>query len=103
VGLLFLDHRFTIPNFPSRMLSYMEYSMPILACPAPTPAVGRVIVEGGFGWWCESGDVEGFNRLVCKVCSDELHIKGGRGGSFLTNNYTAARAYDIITNKVIEK
>lgn len=28
VGLIFLDRRFTIPNFPSRMLSYLEYKMP---------------------------------------------------------------------------
>ena len=26
VGLIFLDYRFTIPNFPSRLLSYMEYN-----------------------------------------------------------------------------
>ena len=25
VGLIFLDYRFTIPNFPSRLLSYLEY------------------------------------------------------------------------------
>ena len=24
VGMIFLDHRFTIPNFPSRLLSYMQ-------------------------------------------------------------------------------
>ena len=28
VGLIFLDRRFTIPNFPSRLLSYMQASMP---------------------------------------------------------------------------
>lgn len=31
VGLVFLDWRFTIPNFPSRTLSYLDFGMPILA------------------------------------------------------------------------
>ena len=29
VGLILLDPRFTIPNFPSRLLTYMEFSMPV--------------------------------------------------------------------------
>ncbi|MBU1019812.1 MAG: glycosyltransferase family 4 protein, partial [Firmicutes bacterium] len=31
VGLIFLDPRFTIPNFPSRLLSYMQSGMPVIA------------------------------------------------------------------------
>ena len=31
VGLLFLDGRYSIPNFPSRLLSYCESSIPILS------------------------------------------------------------------------
>ena len=30
VGLILLDHRFTIPNFPSRLLSYMQAKLPVL-------------------------------------------------------------------------
>ena len=30
VGLIFLDKRFTIPNYPSRLLSYLENRMPVL-------------------------------------------------------------------------
>ena len=32
VGLIFLDYRFTIPNFPSRLLGYMQAHLPVLAC-----------------------------------------------------------------------
>ena len=31
VGMIFLDHRFTIPNFPSRLLGYMQAGLPVLA------------------------------------------------------------------------
>ena len=30
VGMIFLDHRFTIPNFPSRLLSYMQSCLPVI-------------------------------------------------------------------------
>ncbi|MBR5539197.1 MAG: glycosyltransferase family 4 protein, partial [Clostridia bacterium] len=54
VGMIFLDHRFTIPNFPSRLLSYMQAKIPVLACTDPNTDVGKVIEEGNFGVWCES-------------------------------------------------
>ena len=50
VGMIFLDHRFTIPNFPSRLLSYMQAGIPVVAVTDPNTDVGRVIVDGGFGW-----------------------------------------------------
>ncbi|HBL49868.1 MAG TPA: hypothetical protein DDZ65_06455, partial [Firmicutes bacterium] len=57
VGLIFLDRRFTIPNFPSRILPYMQASMPVLAATDVNTDVGKVIKEGCFGFWCESGDL----------------------------------------------
>lgn len=64
VGLIFLDHRFTIPNFPSRLLAYMQAKLPVLACTDPNTDIGKVITEGGFGWWCESDDVESFYYTI---------------------------------------
>ena len=60
VGMIFLDHRFTIPNFPSRLLNYMQAKVPVLACTDPNTDIGKVIEEGGFGWWCESNDAVAF-------------------------------------------
>lgn len=64
VGLIFLDHRFTIPNFPSRLLSYMQAKIPVLAVTDPNTDIGTVIVDGGFGWWCESNDKRTFYEKV---------------------------------------
>ena len=49
VGLIFLDHRFTIPNYPSRLLSYLEYKMPIICCTDPNTDIGRIAEENGYG------------------------------------------------------
>ena len=68
VGMIFLDHRFTIPNFPSRILSYMQAKIPVLAVTDPNTDIGKVIVTGGFGWWCESNDLQGFCKCIsCTV------------------------------------
>ncbi len=64
VGLIFLDHRFTIPNFPSRLLSYMQAGLPVLACTDKNTDIGTVIIEGGFGVWCESDDEQGFKESL---------------------------------------
>lgn len=69
VGLIFLDHRFTIPNFPSRLLAYMQAKLPVLAATDPNTDIGKVIVDGGFGWWCESNDSNEFYSLVNQIIS----------------------------------
>jgi len=97
VGLIFLDRRFTIPNFPSRLLSYMQASMPVLAATDINTDIGKVIESGSFGCWCESVDVDKFNQLVNKLCDEELRIGLGRNArDYLENNYTAKHSYEII-------
>ena len=44
VGMIFLDHRFTIPNFPSRLLSYMQAKIPVLACTDVNTDIGKIAV-----------------------------------------------------------
>lgn len=66
VGLIFLDYRFTIPNFPSRLLSYMTAKLPVLACTDPNTDIGKIIIDGEFGWWCNSNDLKEFHECVKK-------------------------------------
>ncbi len=95
VGMIFLDHRFTIPNFPSRLLSYMQAKLPVLACTDPNTDIGKVIVEGGFGWWCESDDVDGFTKTVSEAAAD-ASAKGEMSSAYLTAHYSARQGYEII-------
>ena len=50
VGMIFLDHRFTISNFPSRLLACLQAGVPTLACTDPNTDVGKVVTEGDFGY-----------------------------------------------------
>lgn len=97
VGLIFLDYRFTIPNFPSRLLSYMQASIPVLAATDVNTDIGEIIEEGCFGYSCESNDVNKFNHLVTKLCDEKLRLKLGKNArNYLEEKYTSRHSYQII-------
>lgn len=97
VGMIFLDHRFTIPNFPSRLLSYMQAKMPVLACTDPNTDIGEIIVENGFGWWCESNDAVAFGKMIDEVCTADKDKMGQNAWEYLKQEYAAEKGYQIIT------
>ncbi|MEK4530982.1 glycosyltransferase family 4 protein [Solibacillus sp. FSL K6-1554] len=99
VGLIFLDHRFTIPNFPSRLLSYMHASMPVLAATDTSTDIGQVIEQGKFGLWSESNNVEQFNKQINQFVNSNLREKMGKNSRlYLEQNYTSKHTYEIIMN-----
>lgn len=98
VGLVFLDKRFTIPNFPSRLLSYLENGMPVIAATDIATDLGTVLEDNRIGFWLESGDTERFNEYVDRFVANPSIIQemGGRGYNYLKNNYSVDHSYNII-------
>lgn len=98
VGLIFLDRRFTIPNFPSRLLSYLENSMPVLLATDTNCDMGRIAETEGFGLWAESGDLDSFMANMRRIASDPTLIEnmGRKGNSFFLANYTTSCVADNI-------
>lgn len=96
VGLIFLDRRFTVPNFPSRLLSYMQAGVPVLACTDENSDVGAEIVKAGFGWSCRSDDVQAFNACARKAALEACEDMSRREIEMLQTEYSAARSYEII-------
>ena len=99
VGLIFLDHRFTIPNFPSRMLAYLQAHLPIIAATDPNTDVGKTIEEGLFGWWCESDNINHFCLKVKDAMNSDLMEMGENGFRFLIDHYQVKDTYRIIAQK----
>ena len=94
VGMIFLDHRFTIPNFSSRVLSYMQAKIPVLACTDSNTDIGKIIEEAGFGSWCESNDVNGFVECVNKIM--QIQSVAEKEWNYLNKYYSTRNGYDII-------
>lgn len=101
VGMIFLDHRFTIPNFPSRLLSYMSAQLPIIAATDSYSDVGKTIVDGEFGWWCESNNVSSFSEIVNTALLSDLDKMGKNAFEYLEKNYSVERAYNLIMEAFI--
>lgn len=96
VGLIFLDHRFTIPNYPSRILSYMENKMPVLCATDSNTDIGKIAEENGYGYWCESVKPEDFTELVDKMLTSDRKAMGEKGYQFLKENYLVEHTYNAI-------
>ncbi|MBQ9520190.1 MAG: glycosyltransferase family 4 protein [Acholeplasmatales bacterium] len=96
VGLIFLDYRFTIPNFPSRLLSYMQASLPVLACTDKATDIGKVIVKSGFGWACESNEIDDFCKMVKKIELIDLKEYKYKSYDYLIKEYNVKDKINII-------
>ncbi|WP_251406070.1 glycosyltransferase family 4 protein [Metabacillus litoralis] len=97
VGLIVLDPRFTIPNYPSRILSYMEYAKPILAATDRVTDLKDLIEESQCGAWVWSGDADTFVATVKELAiSDELKIMGQNGRRCIENNFNVNKSVEIL-------
>ena len=97
IGLIFLDYRFTIPNFPSRLLSYLEYKMPVLCVTDSNCDMGPIASENGFGMWAPSNNVVAFSQCVNDILKKDILSMGEKGYRFLKQNYLVEHSYSQIT------
>ena len=100
VGLIFLDYRFTIPNFPSRLLSYLEYQMPVLCATDPISDIGTIAEENNFGFYIPSNDVDAFTNSVNRILASDIKLMGQNGYEFLKNNYLVDNTYKSIIRHI---
>ncbi len=99
-GMIFLDYRFTIPNFPSRLLGYMQAKKPVLACTDVNSDIGDIIIKGNFGWWCESNSIEKFDFAIREVLSSNTLEKGELAHKYFLENYTTEKVYQSIKETI---
>lgn len=96
IGLIFLDYRFEIPNFPSRLLSYLENKMAVLCATDPNCDMGQIASENGFGVWVPSNNVEAFTQAVNDMLKKDVKQMGEKGFEFLSSNYLTEHTYNTI-------
>ncbi len=100
VGLIFLNPLFTIPNFPSRILSYLQNNLPVICATDLVTDIGEIAVNNNFGYKCLTSDSEAFFEYVIKLLDKNLRITMGQNGfEFLCNEYSVENSF----NKIIEK
>lgn len=101
VGLIFLDKRFLIPNFPSRLLSYLEMKIPIIAATDMNTDIGDIIEEAKCGYKVFSGDlIKMVDAVQRMIENSNLNEMGDRAWQLLQEKYLVKYSYDSIVNKV---
>lgn len=93
IGMVTLDKRFTIPNYPSRMLSYLANAMPIFACTDKNTDVREFVEnQAKCGKWCWSGDIDAFKECVKWFVAnrDKLEQLGRNGYAYMKANFNVA-------------
>ena len=100
IGMIFLDYRFTIPNYPSRLLPYLMEKKPIIAATDPYCDTGSIAEKNGYGLWCLSNSVESFTNIIDKMLQQDIEQMGERGYQFYLKNYTTIHTYNTIMQHI---
>ncbi|MGE0090531.1 MAG: glycosyltransferase family 4 protein [Bacteroidales bacterium] len=92
VGLVFLDHRFTVPNNPARFTEYMEASLPMLAATDKATDTREWLENKRIGFWVESKP-EFIDEMIEKaqILADDKNLRtefGNNGRLFLEDKFT---------------
>lgn len=103
VGLIFLDKRFTIPNIPSRLLSYLDYGKPVISATDVNTDLKDIIDDGNFGYWCESENPKDMIELFEKIKEkDNIKVLGDNGRKYLEDHYNVKDSARLIIDKMRE-
>ncbi|MEY2702374.1 MAG: hypothetical protein RLY43_1007 [Bacteroidota bacterium] len=101
VGLIYLHPDFNIPNFPSRLLSYLEMKMPVIAATDSSTDIGDIIETANCGFKVLSGDTNKMNQVIAELLdNNNLEIMGNHAWSLLQSKYIVDYSYQSIINRI---
>lgn len=99
VGLIFLSDMCTIPHVPSRLLSYLNYSKPILAATNEFTDLKEIILNNGIGFWIRSNSTTDFHEAIVELMNENKRkVMGENARRLLIKDYTAEKSYQIINS-----
>lgn len=102
VGLISLHEDFTIPNFPSKVLSYFGNKIPVLASVDINTDFGTILEEINAGYWAEAGKTEALKAKLLHLYQDaELRkIMGENGYAYMKANLQPEKAYHTVISEI---
>lgn len=98
IGLIFLDSRFTVPNFPSRILSYMNFSLAVLASTDTASDMKDLIASSGCGLWCPADDPKQFEACARELYenSEKRAEMGRKGFQYFKSHFNVGKSADLL-------
>lgn len=102
-GLISLSEDFTIPNIPSKSLSYFNAKIPIIAAIDKNTDYGTIIQDQiGAGVWAIANEPLMIKQKIdyLKANPDICTKMGERGYDYFVNNVTPIHSYSIIIKAI---
>lgn len=102
VGLIFLNKEFTIPNFPSRLLSYLEMKKPVIAATDSNTDIGTEIEKNNCGYAVLSGDTLAMQKSINEIVSNVgLYDQMSENAwNYLQREFRVDHSYQLIKNRL---
>lgn len=106
LGLVSLDERFTVPNFPSKTTDYFKLGLPIFASldQCSSEDYGKFLTtEAKAGVYGQAGNINDLKQKFLLLYNDQnLRQKlGNNGRYYYENNLSVEKAYDTIMNELM--
>lgn len=103
VGLISLSEKFTIPNIPSKALSYYNTKTPILASIDMNTDFGKILEDLNTGLWAEAGNTRDLKEKLMILYHDEkLRMEMGENGyNYMKEYLSSYRAYTTVVEQIL--
>ena len=104
VGLISLSEKFTIPNIPSKALSYYNTKTPILASIDRNTDFGTILDSLKVGVWAEAGNTKKLKEKLLLLYNNPALRKemGENGYNHMKKNLSSKVAYQAILQQIGE-
>lgn len=98
IGLIYLDYRFTIPNYPQRILAYMEAGKPVVCATDTVTDIGIDARNNNYGFAVLSNDSKSWKQSIDLLVSDEKLRKkmGINAREYFLENFVSEISYNKI-------
>ena len=103
IGMIFLHQNFTIPNFPSRLLSYLEFKHPVLVAADPNTDIGTEVENHHCGYSVITGNMDQMKKALhsfCMMSDEEFDHLRNNARKYLEENFLVSQSYDKIMNRI---
>jgi len=104
VGLISLSEKFTIPNIPSKALSYYNTKTPILASIDLNTDFGTILDDLNVGVWAEAGKtIELKEKLMLLYNNPDLRKEMGENGyNYMKEHLSGKSTYQAVVGQIGE-
>lgn len=105
IGLIFLNKDFTIPNFPSRLLSYLEYKLPVLVAADANTDIGTEVEKNHCGVSVIAGNTAEMDKALqyfTTITDEDFDILRQNARKYLEKSFLVSDSYEKIMKRVLQ-